>query len=48
MSYSRPGTGVISNIDLVEAIPSIMSILVSQSSFKNMTVEYKFEADSFR
>ncbi|MFH1135679.1 MAG: ATP-binding protein [Pseudomonadota bacterium] len=47
LSYSRPGTGVVSEIDLGESIRSIMSILAAQSAFKNMEVEYRFGSERF-
>jgi len=42
LNYSRPGTGHRSDIDLTEAIPSIMSMLGAQRAFKDLNIQYDF------
>ena len=40
LNYSRPSTGIRSQIDVTEALPSIMSILKAQKSFNNLEIIY--------
>jgi PAS domain S-box-containing protein len=40
LNYSRPATGLRSELDLKEALPAIMTMMTSQKTFRHITVTY--------